>query len=161
MVPDERVDREPAGPESGGCEVKALSIRQPWAHLILCGMKTIENRTWRTDYRGPLAIHAGTKSAADWSHAVKDVALRAQGRMSIPLLFEAAAGVSPAFRDVTTTKRGCVLGIVDLVDIVTESDSPWFEGPYGWVLRNPRALPVPFVMPGRLGLFEVSESGAA
>jgi hypothetical protein len=39
--------------------VKALSIRQPWAWLIVTGYKDIENRSWRTNYRGPLLIHAG------------------------------------------------------------------------------------------------------
>ena len=41
--------------------MKALSIRQPWAELIVAGLKDIENRTWRTDYRGPVLIHAGMK----------------------------------------------------------------------------------------------------
>jgi hypothetical protein len=39
--------------------VKALTIRQPWASLIAMGVKTIETRSWSTNYRGPLAIHAG------------------------------------------------------------------------------------------------------
>jgi hypothetical protein len=39
--------------------VKALTVRQPWASLIACGAKTIETRSWRTSYRGPIAIHAG------------------------------------------------------------------------------------------------------
>ena len=34
--------------------MKALTIKQPWASLIVHGIKDIENRTWRTDYRGPL-----------------------------------------------------------------------------------------------------------
>ncbi len=38
--------------------MKALSLRQPWASMIADGRKTIETRTWRTRYRGPLAIHA-------------------------------------------------------------------------------------------------------
>lgn len=36
--------------------MKALSIKQPWANLIASGEKTIETRTWRTSYRGPLLI---------------------------------------------------------------------------------------------------------
>jgi len=36
--------------------MKALSIRQPWANMIASGKKTIETRTWRTNYRGPLLI---------------------------------------------------------------------------------------------------------
>ena len=41
--------------------MKALSVRQPWAELIVAGLKDVENRTWRTDYRGPVLIHAGMK----------------------------------------------------------------------------------------------------
>jgi hypothetical protein len=40
--------------------MKALTISQPWASLIASGKKWIENRCWRTYYRGPLAIHAGS-----------------------------------------------------------------------------------------------------
>ncbi len=39
--------------------MKALSIKQPWAHYIASGQKTIETRTWETKYRGPLLICAG------------------------------------------------------------------------------------------------------
>lgn len=39
--------------------MKALTICQPYAELIARGVKPIENRTWYTPYRGPLAIHAG------------------------------------------------------------------------------------------------------
>src|SRR2546427_534687 len=38
--------------------VKALTLTAPWAHLIAAGAKRIETRSWRTDYRGQLAIHA-------------------------------------------------------------------------------------------------------
>jgi len=36
--------------------MKCLSVKQPWANLIASGQKTIETRTWATDYRGPLLI---------------------------------------------------------------------------------------------------------
>ena len=39
--------------------MKAISIRQPWAWLIVHGYKDVENRTWATKYRGPILIHAG------------------------------------------------------------------------------------------------------
>jgi len=38
--------------------MKALTVRQPWAHHIAQGLKTIEVRSWRTSYRGPLLITA-------------------------------------------------------------------------------------------------------
>lgn len=39
--------------------IKALTVSQPYASLIASGEKWVENRTWYTDYRGQLAIHAG------------------------------------------------------------------------------------------------------
>ena len=45
--------------------MKALSLRQPWASLIADGRKTIETRTWRTRYRGALAIHASARPCGD------------------------------------------------------------------------------------------------
>ena len=44
--------------------MKVLSIRQPWAWLIMTGLKDVENRTWNTDFRGQFAIHASRKF--DW-----------------------------------------------------------------------------------------------
>jgi hypothetical protein len=41
--------------------IKALTIRQPWAELILRGRKPFELRKWKTKYRGPLIIHAAGK----------------------------------------------------------------------------------------------------
>ena len=41
--------------------MKALSIQQPWAWAIVNGFKPVENRTWRTNYTGPLLIHAGKR----------------------------------------------------------------------------------------------------
>src|SRR5262245_40368428 len=45
-------------PIPGGTHMKALTIRQPYASLIALGAKHYETRTWTTDYRGPLLIHA-------------------------------------------------------------------------------------------------------
>ena len=38
--------------------MKALTLTQPWATLVALGSKNVETRSWRTHYRGPLAIHA-------------------------------------------------------------------------------------------------------
>lgn len=50
---------------------------------------------------------------------------------------------------------GYIIGLADLVDIVTKSDSPWFFGPFGLVLANPRPLPRPIRCKGQLGLWPV------
>lgn len=39
--------------------MKVLTIRQPWASLIMAGLKEYEFRSWKTNYRGELLIHAG------------------------------------------------------------------------------------------------------
>lgn len=44
--------------------MKAVTICQPYAHLVALGEKPIENRTWPTHYRGEIAIHAG--KSRDW-----------------------------------------------------------------------------------------------
>src|SRR5215472_1457845 len=41
--------------------MKALSVRQPWAWLIVNGYKPVENRNWLTKFRGRLLIHAGQR----------------------------------------------------------------------------------------------------
>jgi len=45
----------------GGTRLKAITIWQPWASLIAIGEKQYETRSWKTDYRGPIAIHAAAK----------------------------------------------------------------------------------------------------
>jgi len=123
--------------------MRALSIRQPWAWLIAAGVKTVENRTWATSYRGPLLIHAGQSLAMSPDDLTR--------------MRKAMAGVGvimPAQFD-----RGGIVGVVDVVDIATEcadpADADWHEpGCYAWILRNPRSLPF-LATPGRLMLFEV------
>ena len=71
-----------------------------------------------------------------------------------------AGGVDCAIEDfqhfLSGMDRGGIIGSVEIVDCVTESKSPWFFGRYGFVLRNPVALPFrPFK--GMLGFFDVPE----
>ena len=52
--------------------------------------------------------------------------------------------------------RGGIIGSVELVDVVEQSASPWFFGPVGFVLRNPK--PCKFIpMKGQLGFFNRPE----
>ena len=114
--------------------MKILSIRQPWAHLIVIGIKDIENRTWYPSYRGPLLVHASVT-------AVDEDFEKAQILLGEPLA-----------RD--QMRFGGVVGRCDLVGVVTRHQSPWFTGPYGFLLANPRSLNfVPWK--GAFGLREV------
>jgi len=142
---------------------KALSIRQPWATLITIGLpvydsilnkdgtsrvefrgkvliKDIENRKWplpkwfETPQR--IYVHAGKgedNSALEW--------LLSQGFPAFPVLM------------MFTRPKGAIVGEIDILDCVTESDSPWFQGPYGFILANPMPYRDPIPCKGKLGFF--------
>lgn len=123
----------------------ALSIRQPWAHFIIHGaagrLKDVENREWRTPYRGRCLIHAskgGTRKDFDAQVAAVSEALGVELKLRFDDLH-----------------RGGVIGDVEIHGCVEQHDSPWFMGPHGFLLRDP--IPMAFAaMPGRLGFFNVT-----
>ena len=121
--------------------MKALTIRQPWAWAIGESGKRIENRTWAPSYRGPLLIHAGKGCTT----AELDDAIRWMRSRGLP---------TPSLLDYATMPRGAVVAQCELVDVVRESDDPWFMGPVGWVLENVRKVP-PLHVRGAQGLFEI------
>lgn len=116
----------------------ALSIRQPWAWLIVNGHKDVENRDWPTSYLGAVLIHASkTRDLEGYGQALQICEL-----LGITL---------PPLDDLP---KGGIVGEATLHDCVTECDSPWFVGEHGFLLRDARPLPfVPFR--GRLGFFNV------
>jgi hypothetical protein len=113
--------------------LRALTVKQPWAWAILFAGKDVENRSWSTKYRGPLLIHAGSSRDRD--------------------------AVLPRRRGVAEPNEhvlGAILGIVDLLDVVEQSRSRWFSGPFGWILANPRPFHSPVTCPGRLSLWTLT-----
>ncbi len=123
--------------------MKALSIRQPWAWLIINSNKDIENRSWHTKFRGRFLVHASQgMTRSEYGFAWQ---------------FAKRLGVTvPPFEDL---QRGGIIGSVDLVDSVDTSTSPWYMGEKGFVLRDPK--PLEFVpMKGRLGFFDVPDMPA-
>jgi hypothetical protein len=114
--------------------MKALSIRQPWAWLIVQGHKDVENRTWRTDYRGPFLVHAG-------------YIFDQEGYLYVTRKMGLALPSPEKF------KRGGIVGVAEIVDCVSIYPSLWFSGPYGFVLRNARTLPF-VALSGKPGFFK-------
>jgi hypothetical protein len=123
----------------------ALSVRQPWAELILRGRKTIEVRTWPTRHRGELWLHAGVR--------VDREALDRFGLITENLAF------------------GAIIGRCELYDCVEFTVYSWElwrsqhlnAGPlnkrlYAWFLRSTsRVHPMP--LKGRLGLMSFERAG--
>jgi len=112
--------------------VLMLSVRQPWAWAIIHAGKDIENRQWRTKMRGRFAVHASksmTREEYESAYAFIGQCVAPEFIREIP---------HPSKLDL-----GGIIGTVELVDCVDDSDSPWFVGDYGFMLRDPR--PVPFM----------------
>lgn len=112
---------------------RAISIRQPWAWAIAAGLKDVENRSWRTSYRGPLLIHAGLTIDQD---GLDELARR---------------GVTPRLDQL---ERGALIARVRLVDVVTDSPSSWADaGSFHFVLADVEPLAEPIPCRGMVGLF--------
>lgn len=125
--------------------MKALTIKQPWAGLILAHGKDIENREWSTKVRGRIAIHSSKVlrvSEFDDARFVEHMGLKVDW-------------TGPEFR------AGCILGTVEIIDCVTRSSSRWFFGAYGFVLRNPMLFERPIPAKGKLGFWEWRDEGRA
>ena len=113
---------------------KALSIKQPWATMIVKGIKPVENRTWRTRYRGEVCIHAGKT----FDHE------------GLAWLIENGHVDSTATE--ADFQKGGIVGRAVITDCVEEHDSPFFFGPYGFVLEDAQELQFQEIK-GRLGFF--------
>ncbi|MBR9800570.1 ASCH domain-containing protein [bacterium] len=127
--------------------MKALTVSQPWASLIVSGEKFVENRTRVTHYRGTILIHAG------------------KGRQYLD---------REALKGYTT---GAIIGRADLIDcirltdlqqrprgerLLMDRDRPtvgeilnhrYTDGPVLWILANARKLATPIPCNGNLGLW--------
>lgn len=121
---------------SAATPTKALAIKQPWAEAIVRGWKDVENRNWRTRYRGPVLIHAS--KLIEPAEEIAYFNLVNHRRIAPP------AGSGPYYRanlvDDATERCGGIIGVADIVDCVEQSDSPWFVGRYGFVLANARSI---------------------
>lgn len=131
--------------------VKAISVRQPWATLIVHFGKDIENRSWATRFRGPVLIHAAKgMTRYEWEDAIE---FATEALWHLPLERRKELSAMLAF---DALPRGGIIGSAVITDCVTSSPSPWFMGSHGFVLAN--AKPQPFrPFKGALGFFSVPD----
>ena len=135
--------------------MKSLSIKQPWASLIAHGIKNIENRTWKTHFRGRIYIHSSAKLA---DYKLTDQQLKECG---CKILWDSDKLVSS------------IIGEVDIVDCVINHPSIWAEETfipiegegypqkptYNWVLANPVLYDKPILnVKGKLSFWEFKPS---
>jgi len=139
--------------------VKAITICQPYAELIACGEKRVENRTWQTSHRGPIYIHAG--KSREWL----DVVWEGEYEIDRPTGFY-----------LSTLDFGAVIATADVIDCLPakeilsgacDEQYPWLRahkhvnGPYCWVLDRVRRLEKPFTYRGAQGLFYIEQSATS
>jgi hypothetical protein len=144
--------------------MQCLSIRSPWWWWIFFGGKDHENRSWRgaPRYTGPLLIQV-----SKWWDEVEIISDdldafemfgRSNGqplkRTDIPVTLH-----SPNFAYMRAM-AGHVVGIVDITGYTRESKSPWFVGPLGIQIANPRLLAKPFPAKGALIMTDVPVTDA-
>lgn len=118
--------------------MKAISIRQPWAWLIVNGYKDIENRSWPTRFRGRVLVHA----AKAMTRGEYEVACNMAQHLGVTI---------PAANELD---RGGITGEAVITGCVDGSPSPWFFGKFGFVITDARPLPFQ-PLKGSLGFFEV------
>lgn len=119
--------------------MRALSIRQPWAWAILIG-KDVENRNWPTRYTGLFLIHA----SKTFDHEGYYWLLKNRDLLAVDI----------PHRD--NFEMGGIVGKSNIVDCVDYHASPFFFGPWGFVLEDSEPLPF-HPCRGRLGFFDVKE----
>lgn len=143
--------------------MKALSLRQPWAHFVLHHGKRIENRRWNTAFRGEFLIHAAKGMTVRECDDALD-------------MLDDVCGMQPVF-DRSVLQFGGIVGVARLVGVVSPRDASSFARletiesyyppgiewrwhmceQFGFVLEDVR--PMPFIpCRGSLGFFNVPAS---
>lgn len=121
--------------------MKTISIQQPWAWLIVNGYKDVENRTWKSNYRGIILIHASKKIDKKGYKWVQEN-FKSLGIDILKL---------PRLEEFTL---GAIIGHVCINNCTGESNSPWFFGPYAFILEHPKPLLNPYPAVGKLRIFD-------
>lgn len=136
--------------------IKAITLYQPWASAIAVGLKTIETRDWRCEYRGPIAIHAGRK----WDEEEEAFASRI---LPEDMEFFTRTGIWKT----SPMPLGGIVAIANLKECLATTAIPgdrltarerrwggYDEGRYGWLLTDIRPLVKPIGVRGYPGIWD-------
>jgi hypothetical protein len=138
--------------------IKAISLKQPWATLVITGAKTYETRSWKTGHRGALAIHASRSFSRQLARLCQHEPFR-------------SALLAAGYRKASELPRGMLLGTVELVEVYSTNDMdprtlPATELAFGdfrpqrfaFKLGEPVRWKKPLPLPGQLNIFDVELS---
>lgn len=132
--------------------LKALSLTQPWAQLVVEGHKWFETRSWGTGYRGRIAIHAS----------------KGFPRLAQSFLFDGGLIADTLNRPAEELARGAIIGVATIKDClpitvalrsgirpIEQVFGDWGLGRYAWQLEDPIRLQYPIPARGMLGLWTI------
>lgn len=127
--------------------MKTITIKNPWANLICKGIKDIENRTWKTKYRGKILIH---------SAQTIDKNFRCMNLMFTPEQWKSLSVKEQQTMVCGIFDSSAIIGEVEIVDCVTDSNSVWaLPNNYHWILKNPVMYDKPILnVKGKLSLWD-------
>lgn len=131
-------------------KIHALTVSEPFASLIASGEKRIENRSWPTKYRGPLAIHAGSGTQY---LTKKELAGYPAGHVIAVANLVAClefAEIESFNKDYVTHKLKPQGVQSTWADIAAHKHA---EGPWCWILEDVRKLKIPKKIPGAQGIW--------
>ena len=130
--------------------MKCLSIRQPWANLIAHGIKDIENRTWKTNFRGRIYIHAPLKDERSNPLLISIERLINVGKMG---LFPKWVKAWEKF------EHSAIIGSVEIVNCLEGHYSIWADKEcWNWVLKDPVLFEKPILnVKGKLSFWEYED----
>lgn len=143
--------------------MKALSLWQPYASLIACGLKRVETRSWATSYRGPVLIHAAQR----WTRAERDALAKLRADWDSIRARLNVADIRLGAVVAVARVASCVEMTPEIVDLC-ERTAPlelavgdWKPGRFAWALEDVRALPAPVPCGGARGLWEARRIAAS
>lgn len=132
--------------------MKAISLLQPWASLVVMGVKTIETRSWGTKYRGPILIHASKGKAGN--------------------IFAEEPAFKKYIKDFKRLPFGAIIGHATIKDVIRienlylpdelinkltmeeKAFGDYSEGRYAWLLEEHYEFEIPIPARGTLSIWE-------
>lgn len=148
--------------------MKAVTLHQPWASLVAIGAKRIETRSWATEYRGPIAIHAGRTVTADSRAAsIIDPTQLPRGHVvatgvltdCVPMVGamdpppETGAYIEIAAHATFLVGRFSIPMVIEQGELDLGDYRP---GRFGWLIDGVQLLKHPIPMRGHQGLWDIA-----
>lgn len=134
--------------------MKVLSVMQPWASLLIAGIKHFETRGWKTEHKGKIGIHASRK----FTKLIGEMCHVDPFKKLLDLM---------GFKHPNDLPKGCILGTVEIAGYQRTEEAEISEeekalgdyrpGRFAWRIERPEPFKEPIYCGGRLGIWEWRE----